>query len=101
MPVESKSDMPENIPTHAEMVRDVMDAVLTKLPNIPAADRSLVVIASLEAIASIAAEEATFHCKEKGKDRTGAIDRIDKYASLFVANADRALPETFEPLTYS
>ncbi|PCI59613.1 MAG: hypothetical protein COB37_11245 [Kordiimonadales bacterium] len=76
-----------------EMAQNVLNVVLSKIRQLPISDRSLVVIASVEAIAWIAAVETTTHCRNNGLDRTAARERIDEYAMLFVSNADRSLPE--------
>jgi hypothetical protein len=90
---------PENIVPpepydHSPLVQEVVDTLLSKFEKLPHTDRQVVIIASIEAIAWIAAMESASHCKKKGLNSEHAMERIEDYAVLFANNAIRDLAKS-------
>ncbi len=80
---------------HAPLVQEVVETLLSKFEKLPKTDRQVVVIASIEAIAWIAAMESRSFCKKNDLNSEAAMDRIEEYALLFAHNATHELAKNF------
>ncbi|MBL4789206.1 MAG: hypothetical protein JKY60_09210 [Kordiimonadaceae bacterium] len=87
--------MPDEAPKYLDHVHEVVSVVLSKIDKLPTADRSLVVIASIEAISWIAAKDVASHIRMKGYGSEEAEERCKTYVDLFELNLRRALPENY------
>lgn len=83
--------MPTENVRQIEYVQEIVDAVIEKVERLPVEDRNLVLIASIEAIASIAAMESMAHSEGSSDDTAAASSRVAHYVNLFAASAEQNL----------
>jgi len=87
--------MPDEAPQHLEYMYEVVSVILSKIDKLPTSDRSLVVIAAIEAISWIAAKDVASHIRLTGYGSEEAEERCKIYVELFEVNLRRALPESY------
>lgn len=75
--------MPAKNFEHSPLVKELVDVMLSKFEQQPAIDRSLVVIASIEATAWIASMESISHCKRHGLGPKEHRERFGQYCQAF------------------
>lgn len=74
-----------------ELVREIVEHLLVKFEDLPAAQRKQVVSASIEAVAWIAASESAVHCEKNGKNIREARERTAACHTFFAAELERDL----------
>ena len=89
--------MPDDSPQHLKHVPEIIESVTNKISKLPIADRALVVMAAIEAIGWITAQEVTAHCCRNSPDPQEAADRSAEYVKLFTMNIEMSLPKNLQP----
>ena len=80
----------------SELVEEVVETLLTKFQTLPTVDRSLIVIASIEAIAWLASMESVSHCKKLGENDEHLQDRMNEYKKVFATCCDQSTPKSLD-----
>jgi len=76
-----------------EWIKEVRHTVISQLSRLPRDDRDLVMIASIEAVAKIAAMEASKHSQDNGFSGEVTRSRINDYARIFAESSRPKKPE--------
>ena len=80
----------------SELIQDIMDSLSTRFDRLEKSDKSLIVLASIEAVATFAAMECTDFAVKTGADLADANHRADTYVAVLAANIKRTLLQQFE-----
>ena len=75
--------MPKKDGEPRPVVQGILDVLLAKFEQLPIDDRDLAIVASIEAVAWIAAIEAEVYSAEPGRTRKDAHERFADYNYLF------------------
>lgn len=78
------------------LIQEIMDSLSVKFDRLEKVERSIVVLAAIEAVAAFTAMECTDFAIKNGTGLGEVNNRADTYVAVMAANIKRALLEQFE-----
>lgn len=78
------------------LAQEVVSIFISKVDKLPIVDPNLIVIAAVEAVAWIAAEESAANAKMNLRGKDVAANRVDEYARLFKQRALKDLAQNYD-----
>lgn len=78
------------------LAQEVISLFTSKVDKLPIVDPNLIVMAAIEAVAWISAEESTAHAKMNLRGKDAAANRVDEYTRLFKQCALKDLGQNYD-----